>query len=184
MARSHDTILDEYLILLAQEGQAAAMDELVRRWQPRLLAYARAHTGHAESALDATQETWFAIVRGLGSLRDPAAFPAWAFGMLRRSCAGQIRGMQRQRRLLASARAQATEASTPADQDTGNIHSAVASLPPDTRDLIALRYAADLSIAAIALILRLPEGTVKSRLHAARAELESTLERTAHEASR
>ena len=55
------------------------------------------------------------------------------------------------------------------------VHEALARLPSDRRALLVLHYLHDLSLAEIASTLRIPIGTVKSRLHAARAQLKSAL---------
>jgi RNA polymerase sigma-70 factor (ECF subfamily) len=56
-----------------------------------------------------------------------------------------------------------------------DLHSAVARLSPEEREMVCLRYLADLTQPAIARALDLPEGTVKVRLHRARAKLHRAL---------
>ncbi|MBV9291619.1 MAG: RNA polymerase sigma factor [Frankiales bacterium] len=57
-----------------------------------------------------------------------------------------------------------------------SVRSAVSQLEPDLRAVIVLRYYADLSVADIARMLDVPEGTIKSRLHRAAAVLRPTLQ--------
>jgi RNA polymerase sigma-70 factor (ECF subfamily) len=62
-----------------------------------------------------------------------------------------------------------------AAMDAVRVHEALAQLPSDRRTLLVLHYLHDLSVAEIASTLRLPIGTVKSRMHAARAQLKGAL---------
>lgn len=63
-------------------------------------------------------------------------------------------------------------------QDAAVVEAAVRTLPPDYRNVVILRYYEELSIEEIAEIMKLPVGTVKSRLHAARGMLRRILSRT------
>jgi len=74
-----DRVLDELLVLRCQDGEANAFEELVGHWQRKLLRHALHLTGDADGANDVVQEAWFAIVRGIGRIDDPARFPAWAY---------------------------------------------------------------------------------------------------------
>jgi RNA polymerase sigma-70 factor (ECF subfamily) len=65
-------------------------------------------------------------------------------------------------------------AQTTPGPDSGTF-DAVRRLPPDLRDVVALHYYADMPVAEIAKVLRRPLGTVKRRLHDARAALAAAL---------
>jgi RNA polymerase sigma-70 factor (ECF subfamily) len=56
------------------------------------------------------------------------------------------------------------------------VAEALRRLPPDRQELLTLKYGEDLNILEIALVLGIPAGTVKSRLHAAREQLREILE--------
>jgi RNA polymerase sigma factor (sigma-70 family) len=164
--------LDELLVLRAQGGEADAIGALFARWNSRLLAYAAAHVARRVEPGDLVQETWLAAIRSLPRLRDPAAFPALLFSTLRRKCADTIR---RRRRAGTVVEVEAPAAAGPSEAEDA-VASAVHRLDPGTRDLIHLRYTADLAVDEIAAVLNVPAGTVKSRLHAARAELRAMLQ--------
>jgi RNA polymerase sigma factor (sigma-70 family) len=72
-----DDVLDEYLVVQSQLGDAVAFRRLVRRWQGRVLRRAEYLVRDRDAAQDVAQESWMAVIRGLRSLRDPARFPAW-----------------------------------------------------------------------------------------------------------
>lgn len=171
-----DRVYDELLVLLVQSGDRRAMDRLAARWQPRLLATARRLLGSAQQAPDCVQETWAGICKGLPRLSDPARFPAWAFGILHRKCADQIRSEVRRR-----GRAQPLEeasASAPASPEgaRGDLERAFARLSHDHRVAATLYFAEGLSLAEVAEATGVPVGTAKSRIFHARKQLKSLLE--------
>jgi len=174
--------LDEYLVSLSQTGSTEALDGLARRWTPRLLRYAARMLGRsgeaAETARDVVQETWVGAIRGLRGLRDPAQFPTWIYGIATRKCVDAIRASMRRRRLDARAAVDSDSdrpvtGLTPEQQiDLG---TAIRGLPPIHRAAVHLFYGEDLSVEEIALVLGIPAGTVKSRLHHAREALKRQL---------
>src|SRR5688572_19363110 len=93
-----DQALDELLVLRCQDGDASALDELVCRWQPRLLRHAWHLTRRADAASDVTQESWLGIVRGIGRLADPAMFRAWAYRIVTHKCADWTKRRRNERR--------------------------------------------------------------------------------------
>ena len=77
-----ERITNELLVLRCQEGDVAAFEQLVERWQERLWRHAWRLTGDENAAWDALQEAWIGISRGLRRLAEPAAFPGWAYQRL------------------------------------------------------------------------------------------------------
>jgi RNA polymerase sigma factor (sigma-70 family) len=174
--------LDEYLVSLSQAGSTEALDGLARRWTPRLRRYAARLLGGsgeaAETARDVVQETWVGAIRGLRGLRDPAQFRTWIYGIATRKCVDAIRTSMRRRRLDARAAAHSETdrpvTSLPSEQQI-DLATAVRGLPPIHRAAVHLFYSGDLSVEEIALVLGIPAGTVKSRLHHAREALKRQL---------
>lgn len=151
------------------------------RWQPRLLAHAWRLLREPEPARDAVQAAWLEIVRGLKGLRDPAAFPAWAYRIVTRRCASHVGTRVRDRALAADAAREIEAAVAPvapqevADEEA-RVRAAVRALPPDQRAAIALHHFEGLSVAETAVALDAPAGTVKTRLMHARRKLKAALE--------
>ena len=104
MPRTAAQIRQELLVIRCQQGDEDAFRELVGLLQPGLHAHALQLTGRPEAARDAVQETWLAVVAGLGRLHDPARFAGWAHRILARKCADWTRRQQRRRRLDAAVR--------------------------------------------------------------------------------
>ncbi len=168
MKRDREELVDELLVLHAQAGNAEAMRALVERWQRPLWRHAYRLTDDAEAAWDVVQEAWVAIIRGLARLEDAAQFPTWAFRIVTHKAADAIAAKTRQRRV----RQEASEA-IPQVRRSGTDQSDVTRqvmnrLGMRDRQVLTLYYLEGFSVADVALILRVPEGTVKSRLYKAR----------------
>lgn len=175
-APSPSDVLDELLVLRAQAGDGDAMERLVGRWQARLVAYARRLVGTREDARDVVQDAWVGVVRGLARLEDPRRFGAFARCIVaRRAADASRRPALEVAPLLDDPPAGAGEEPPPGVE---RLRRAIAALRPDRRALLALRYREGLDEAAISRLLRVPVGTIKSRLHHVRAELRSVMERT------
>lgn len=171
---------DDYLVVAAQTGDRSAFARLVRRWHGRLLAHALRLTRRRDIAEDAVQAAWVEIIRGLPSLRDERAFPAWAYRIVTRRLAKSVG-----RRALAVELDEAEVGVRPSEYaaageakilDHTDLGRAMAMLSPVHRATIALHYFEGLSVAEVAVALEVPTGTIKTRLMHARAHLRSCLE--------
>jgi RNA polymerase sigma-70 factor (ECF subfamily) len=174
-----DRVLDGYLVVLAQSGSREAFDRLVRRWTPKLMRFSVRKLGSPNFAGDIVQETWMAAIKGLRRLDDASLFPAWLYRIAHRKCVDAIRDIQRRRRLIARVQA---EPETRLDSvnhsmtcDRMGVTDAIQQLTEEQRDVVQLFYSEELSVADIALVLGVPSGTVKSRLHHARESLKKQL---------
>jgi RNA polymerase sigma-70 factor, ECF subfamily len=178
MGREPERIFDEYLVVRARAGSRPALSRLVARWSPRLQGYAARVLGDADAARDVVQESWAAVVAGLGQLEDPARFPAWLFGIATRRCADARRSAARRRRLRAVAASEALSSSQPqlAGGERLDLSAAIARLPAEQRAVVALFYGAELGVGETAEALCVAPGTVKSRLFAARRSLREFME--------
>ncbi len=172
-----ETVFDELLVTLVLSGDRRAAERLAQRWQPRLLRTARRLLLDEEAALGAVQDSWIAILRGIGGLSDTARFPAWAFAILRRKCIDRIRTRQRHR---AHDGGSLDEMSLPSISDQTEerlaILQAFATLPESQRLVAHLHYIEGLALAEIAIAADIPTGTVKSRLFHARTRLKAALQ--------
>ncbi len=180
-ARRKARIFDEYLAASARAGDRAAFTRLAERWQPKLLAHAFRLLGEGEAARDIVQEAWADITRGLSRLDDARAFPAWAYRIVTRRAADQIRKRQRERKLSAAYASEVksmpqVESAAEMSADAAPLRAAMATLPAEQRAAIALFYTEDFSVAEIAAALNVPAGTVKTRLMHARRKLRAALE--------
>ncbi len=173
-APAPEALYDALLVTMTMAGDRRAAGRLHARWQPRLLRTARRHTGDGELAAQAAQECWLAIWRGLPRLRDADRFAPWAFGILRRRCADLITARARQR-TSEEAAATVEPPATSAPDDTIALRQAFATLAPPGRLTAHLHFVEGLTLAEIAEVQQVPEGTVKSRLFHIRRQLRAAL---------
>jgi len=164
---------DELLVTLARAGDREALERLARRWHPRLLRTARRLVG-AELAAGAVQDCWVSILRGIAGLRDPGRFAPWAFGILHRRCADAIRQEQADRSRDDTSAVEDLPGPALTD-DALAIAQAMAALPPEQGLAAHLFFVEGLTLAEIAQVQGLPEGTAKSRLFYARRRLKAAL---------
>ena len=166
--RPVDQVFDELLVLHAQSGRRLALDRLALRWRPRHYAHARRLLGSAENAADAVQDAWIGIVRGLWRLRDPARFPAWSYSIVTRRCQDLLR---RRLRAPETALDDSVDPAAAAERDeVDDLRVGIRALPGDQRAAVAMFYRDGLTVIEIAEALKIPVGTVKTRLfHARRA---------------
>ena len=166
------------LVLLAQAGDRAALEQLLRNSHAPLRRYIVRLAG-ADLADDILQETSIQIFRKLPFLREPAVFHAWALRIASRIAIRHLKRAHRWQPLDDSP----LGAFTP-NPDLGGLPDAaffslLDHVSPASRAVLLLHYQHDLSLEETAAILDIPVGTAKSRLHYGVATLRKhlTLER-------
>jgi len=185
MQKRLDRTYSEYLVVRAKTGDRQAFNLLAEHYQRRLLAYAMRLTGDGEMAKDGVQDAWADIVRGLGRLSDARLFNAWAYKIVSRRCADQIRKVQRRRETNSAYAAEPKQIATKGDgveqsSDRKTVLALIQNLPDEQRIAMVLFYTDDLGIAEIAHITGAPVGTVKTRLLHGRNKIRSQLEGKNH----
>lgn len=171
-----EQIYDQLLVMRCQEADAAALDELLTRWQERLWRHAVRLTSDSEAAWDILQETMLTISRRIAHLADPAAFSAWAYTIATNQCRDFFRRKQRHRRLIEAYFEQPPMEKQRDHASAMDMQAALTQLSGPQQTLVSLRYEEGFSEAEIAGILGIQAGTVKSRLFTARQQLRSLLE--------
>ncbi|HUO10479.1 MAG TPA: sigma-70 family RNA polymerase sigma factor [Phycisphaerae bacterium] len=146
-----------------KEGPAAAMEGLYQHHGPAILRYLQRRFGRAASAEDLLQETFVRALgnqRGLAGAASPRAF---LFGIARHVGLAAAR-RARLMRVETFEEAAARDESDPA---LAEMRAAIARLPEQIRETLEFRLRDELSYEEIAAVLRIPVGTVRSRLHTA-----------------
>ena len=124
----------------------------------------------SRAAWDVTQESWLGIIRGIVSLDDPARFPSWAFRIVTHKASDWLQQRKRTRQpATGELEDQPMGNGSQRHETTIDLVSVLVRLPSESRSVLSLYYLEGFGIAEIASSLGIPEGTVKSRLHAARA---------------
>ena len=168
---------NEWLVIRSQQGDDGAFGDLIELWQKRFYLYAFNRLKDREVARDVTQECLVSISRNITKLTDPAAFPKWGFRILERRCIDWQRKIVREREVFQ----QQEELPEIAIKDNTEAKLSVEALlnQLDSRLSIVLRlyYLEEFSVHEIAEIVKVPVGTVKSRLFYARKLMTEILER-------
>lgn len=159
---AHDP--DELIALVraAQRGDTLAMNDLLDALAPWVGRICGAIA--LEQGADAAQEALIIVFRRLRALREPAALRGWVRAIAAREAVRMAR--------RASGRAETELADIPARGDgelATDIRDVLERLSPEHRAVLVLRDLEGLDEATAAALLQVPEGTVKSRLHRARA---------------
>ena len=185
------------LVRRCVSGDAAAWQEIVQRYHRRIYNICYRFAGSADDAQDLTQEVFIKMYRTLSSYDvERGAFMTWVTTITRNLLVDHFR-KSKQDRVTDSLDAtpsehedsmplveQIQDKSLPPDsrvqsRETGEtVHHALQKLSPDLREAVILRDLQDLDYREIATALKVPEGTVKSRINRGRAELARLLQHT------
>jgi len=165
--RSVEQLVDEILVMDCQSGSVKALEMLVSRWQKRLWRYAYNLTGDPEAAWDVTQDSWLGIIKGLRKLNDPARFRPWAYKIVTNKANDWIRKSKDTRNITI----EETQDHRHKEKKDIGVKELVQKLDFRKKVVLSLDYFEELSISEISIALKIPNGTVKSRLHIARKEL-------------
>jgi RNA polymerase sigma-70 factor (ECF subfamily) len=178
-----DLIRCELLVVRWQQGQCQrAAEDLVELFQRPLLYYLRRLVRSEADAWDALQETFAAVLKSLRSLRDGRALPAFIYRTARNAALGQQRRRREEPLLEDVAEITLDVADVQlAAEEAAAVHRGLELLPLPQRETLTLFFLEDLSIAQIAEVTGVPEGTVKSRLFHAKRALRRLLEGAGHE---
>jgi RNA polymerase sigma-70 factor, ECF subfamily len=175
---------DEHLVVRAQNGDRAALEQLLRNNYDLVYSVCRRLTGRDADAADAAQEAMIAVVRNLGRFDGRSRFATWAYRIAVNASIDELR--RRSRRPAAGL--DELSVSSPESVATGSgwtgsdasidrvdIESALMHLPIVFRAPVVLRDLCGLDYAEIAEVLGLPPGTVRSRIARGRASLAAAL---------
>ena len=176
---------DLELVRAAGDGDDAAFHELVDRHADSLMRAAVSLTATRADAEDLLQETLLGAYRGLSGFNAKAAVKTWLNSILIRQAA---KGWRRTKHHRATRSIQHADQDQPIEDPGLHVRSGseaadqrmdlmavLKSLAPEHQDVIVLREIQGLSYEEIAEALKVPRGTVDSRLYRARAELREKL---------
>ncbi len=167
-------------------GDEAAIEALVRQYEGGVVRLAYSVLQDPAEAREIAQETFIAALCSLQSYREQDSFKAWLFTIalnLSRSRLRKRQSLQRLKNTLTTLlRLDSQHQPQPEDIVIQNererlIWQTIVAMDDRHRIPLVLRYYNDLSVAEIAQMLKLPEGTVHSRLHIARERLRVELKK-------
>lgn len=172
----------DYLVQQYQGGDMEAIKMLIRQFDGKLRKQILRQTCDKASLDDVAQESWYAIIRGLGSVNFRISFDVWALSIARRKGIDWIRIQQKNRdrfRLYSEENvhdisSKLNEFETSTDQ-VHLLRQSIQQLPQTQRIVLTMFYLENLRIDEISEILEVSKGTVKSRLFYAREVLKNKI---------
>jgi RNA polymerase sigma-70 factor, ECF subfamily len=171
----------ETLIKRCLRGDEIAWEQIVRQYWRKVFNVAYKFVGRHAEAEDLTQEIFLKIFKSLDTFDRRANFQTWLISISRNLCIDHYRSVRKERETI-DRDVDASQLSPPAN-DAGHVaaleqrdrvsllRQALVTLPDTLRTAVLMRDIQEMSYQEIADKLRLPEGTVKSRINRGRTEL-------------
>ena len=179
---------DDQLLAAARQGDTAALETLLVRYQPHLYRFGLRMCGNVEDAGDVAQESLISMARSVRDFRGDSSVSSWLYTIARRFCI-----KKRRRSKFAPAREESLDTSGPdvarhladpgpnPEQTATNqelataLAHAIDRLEPTQREVLVLRDVEGLSAPEVARVLGVSVEAVKSRLHRARVAIREEL---------
>jgi len=179
-------------------GDEKAFAEIVFHNQKKVFNIAYRMLGNLEEAKDLAQEVFISVFESIKDLKEEAKFDAWLTQITLNHCRNRWKYLKRRQYFNSDS------LDDPVETEDGNMPRAIADpsenpetlyekkmiqqfiqrgllkLKEDQRELLVLRDLQGFSYKEMGVLLALPEGTIKSKLHRARMDLKGILERAAH----
>ncbi len=184
-------------VLLCQKGDVEAFGILVERYQKKMLNVAYRMIGDYEESCDVVQEAFLAAFRAISKFRREARFSTWLYGIVVNSTKNRLLQLKSKKARLTSVEfcpdlssgnpgcgCSCQEVSGPQDsvledlerkERDAQVQECIGLLDEGYRDILVLRDIQGLSYDEIVSVLRIPVGTVRSRLFRARNTLKDLL---------
>lgn len=168
---------DAALVESARAGDREAFECLMRAHLDPVYGHALRFFGDRATAEDTAQEVWVKVYRSLGDFDGRAAFSTWLYRITRNVCLDMFRRGKHQASPVDPLELPQTPSGEFADAaaTSADLERAVAALPPEDRDAFNAVALFGLTYADAATVLRVPAGTVKSRVFRARRTLIASL---------
>ncbi len=186
---------DAGFVARCQRGETEAFSILVRRHQKKMLNIAYRMIGDYDEACDVVQEAFLSAYRAIGKFRGDARFSTWLCGIVLNHSRSHLT------QKAARSRREAGSLDNPAKSENGSlpnepcareesiveriekreleakVQECIGLLDGEAREVLVLRDIQGFTYEEIGVMLKLPEGTVKSRLFRARSALKDGLSR-------
>jgi RNA polymerase sigma-70 factor, ECF subfamily len=186
---------DLELVRRSQQGDLRAFEGLVERHQKKMINLAFRMTGDYEEACDLAQEAFLSAFRAIKTFRGEARFASWLYGIVLNQTRTRLKQLSARRRLqplslddpprpggegevmeLPSREASALERMEKREIEN-KVQECISRLEEEFREPLVLRDILGHSYDEVSALLRVPEGTIKSRLFRARAAMKNCLKR-------
>ena len=177
----------ETLIQRCLQGDQVAWEQIVRQYWRKVFNVAYKFVGKHDQAEDLTQDIFLKIFKSLDTFDRRANFQTWLISISRNLCIDHYRSVRKEREtvnrdvdpaeLSPAAPDKSAYALLEQRDRVQMLREALDKLPPTLRTAVMLRDIQEFSYQEIATQLKLPEGTVKSRINRGRTELARQIQR-------
>lgn len=181
-------LMERFFLRRLQKGDPRAFRELVQLHEDRVYSLVLRMMNDPQEAEDISQEVFLSVHRNLPRFRGDCRLSTWLYRVARNHCLNRLKYLEHRaaggeadlERTEASADAFGTREQRPDQallgaEERDHVQRALSQLSPEHRLLVVLRDIEGLGYDQIAQVAQLPLGTVKSRIHRARAALAERL---------
>jgi RNA polymerase sigma-70 factor (ECF subfamily) len=171
---------DEELASLVAGGSEAAFNELYSRYGQKMFSYFfRMLWKDKERAEDLTQEVFMKIVNHAYRFETDRSFSTWLYSIANNICKNEYRKAAvrlKYKPVMATATESGTEKNTDLQKFKKALSETISKLSEEKKALFVLRFQDQLSVPDISQVLKIPEGTIKSRIFYLLKELKEDLD--------
>ena len=175
--------MDEQILRRIAGGEHDALGELAERYEADLLGLALGLLGGSRSqAEDAVQDAWIRVLRGASGFQGRSSVKTWLFRIVINRCRDSQRSARRSRvretesfRLVNESTVEPLIAVQDQTDRDRRLHAALHALPAAQREAVLLCHHRGVSQSEAALVLDIPEGTLKGRVRSGLAALRKRL---------
>ena len=177
---------EKQLIAKAKDGDVESFEKLINNSKNKAYNIAYRYLNNQEDAMDAVQESYIKVYKGLNSFKENSSFDTWIYRILINTCNDFARKNNKYKEnssiyyedgeqitelsLIVDSSSQPEEALMRNESTKGILHC-LEKLPTDQKEVIILRDVQNFSYEEIAEMIGCSEGTVKSRIHRGRNAL-------------
>jgi len=190
------SVTDAELVERFKGGDRRAFNEITRRYQHKIYGICLRWLGHEQVASEVAQDVFVSAFKAMGRFRGESKLSTWLYRIAINHCKNRRMYQRRRhtkqhesldkpigdeedsRRRELPSEDPLPDAGIHQTEAQHLLQTALEQLDEEQRFIIVLRDMEDRSYEEIAELLKLPRGTVKSRLHRARAQLARLLTRT------
>ena len=191
----HDAKSEQRFIERLVSHDERAFNELVQAYEQRVYRLVLRMLGRRDEAEDMAQEVFVQVFKAIGTFRGDSKLGTWIYRIAVNLCKNRIKYLSRrhssdedeleplaERTALDERKSGAVGETSRPDQAVEGyqiekiVQECMVGIDPDFREVLVLRDVEDLSYEELCEVTGLPDGTVKSRLHRARAMLKAAVE--------
>lgn len=191
MMDANDKALEAALIQQCKQGDIAAFNDLVQRYEKRVFNFAYRMAGNYDDANDVAQEAFIRVFNSIGTFRGDANFTTWLYRIVTNVYLDERKKQKSHLHSSLEDYIELEENTVTRQVEDGRptpehmvergerdqlLHHAIQELPEYQKVMVVLYHTQGKSYEEISQIMKLPIGTVKSRLNRARLALKEKLE--------